>query len=186
MKRTFIAIDIVPSSKLKEVYDLVRYRLRLERINWSPVNNLHVTLNFLGDSEEELLPEIAQGIKDIVYNQACFELTLSSFGVFKNLRDPRVIWIGCDRCPEMKQIKKKLDYSLSGFGFEPETREFSPHLTLGRMKEIRQQNQLAQLITLYKDVIIQKQIADKITFYESKLTPAGAEYVSLYTLSLKS
>ena len=74
MKRTFIAVDIEPTPKLKEGYDLVRYRLRLERINWVPYNNLHITLNFLGDTEDELLPDIVKGIKDIIDNQAVFEL----------------------------------------------------------------------------------------------------------------
>jgi len=186
MKRTFIAADILPTSKLKKDYDLVRYRLRLERINWVPVNNLHITLNFLGDTEEELLADIVRSIENIVRGKTGFELTLRSFGVFKNLREPRVIWIGCDPCPVLGMIKKELDGCLSGFGFEPENRAFSPHLTLGRVREIRQQNQLSQLITLYKEVEIQKQMVDKITLYESKLTPAGTEYMPIQVFPLSS
>jgi 2'-5' RNA ligase len=186
MKRTFIAANILPASKLKEDYELVRYRLRLERINWVPVNNLHITLNFLGDTEEELLADILQSMENIVKGKTGFELTLRSFGVFKNLWEPRVIWIGCDPCPALELIKKELDRSLSGFGFEPENRPFSPHLTLGRVRKIRQQNQLSQLITLFKEVEIQKQMVDKITLYESKLTPEGAEYVPIQVFSLSS
>jgi|WetSurSiteA1Bulk_404760.scaffolds.fasta_scaffold00196_12 RNA 2',3'-cyclic 3'-phosphodiesterase len=186
MKRIFIAIDIVPSPKLKEDYELVRYRMRLERINWVQVDNLHITLNFLGDTEEEMLPDIMDRLQDIANGKQPFGLTLRSFGVFSSLRDPRVIWIGCDPCPELVQIKKELDYCLSGFGFVPENRAFSPHLTLGRVKAIRQQNQLAQLISLYKEVVFQKQPVDRIVMYESKLTPEGAAYIPLQVSFLKS
>jgi 2'-5' RNA ligase len=185
MKRTFIAIDIVPSPRLIEDYDLVRYRLRTERINWVPAGQLHITLNFLGDTDEESLLQIGQTIERTVNTKTNFELTLRSLGVFRSLREPRVIWIGCDKCPGIEHIKKELDHSLTIFGFEPEDRDYSPHLTLGRVKEMRQQNQLSQLITLYKEVAFQKQIVDKITMYESKLTPAGPEYLPLYVFLLK-
>jgi 2'-5' RNA ligase len=179
VKRTFIAVDIVASEKLKEVYELVRYRMRLERIIWVSVNNLHITLNFLGDTEEVLLPAIAQSMEKAVKEQAAFELTLRSTGVFKDLRDPRVLWIGCDPCPNLQKIKTDLDRSLNGMGFKIESREFSPHLTLGRIKGMRQINQLAQLVSMYKDVAFQKQQIDSIVLYESKLTLSGSEYIPL-------
>jgi len=186
MRRTFIAIDIVASDKLKEVYELARYRMRLERINWVPVGNLHITINFLGDTEEELLADIAKSIENTINRYNHFELILRSFGIFKNLRDIRVIWLGCDPCPILQQLKKELDINLSGLGFGPEIREFSPHLTLGRVRDIHQSNQLVQLITKYKDVEFQKQCIDRIVLYESKLTPAGPEYIPIQTFSLKN
>lgn len=185
MKRTFIAIDIEAGPKLIEDFEMVRYRLRLERINWVPIGNLHLTLYFLGDTEEELLSDIPQVIGNIANKIDYFELTLRSFGVFKNLRDPRVLWFGIDHCDLLYQIKKELDLGLSDFGFIPETRPFSPHLTLGRVKVIRQQNQLVQLITLFKEIVIQNQLVTKLTFYESKLSPDGPIYIPLYVAPFK-
>jgi 2'-5' RNA ligase len=185
MKRTFIAIDIIPSVKLKEDYELVRHRLRLERISWVPEKNLHFTLNFLGDTAEELLADIVQGIENLTKRTTSFCLTLRSFGVFKNLHDPRVIWIGCDPCPEIELIKKELDNTLTILGLEPENRTFSPHITLGRVKNIHQQNQLAQLITMHKDTLFQSQKVDKIILYESKPTAAGATYLPIEEFFLK-
>jgi 2'-5' RNA ligase len=185
MKRTFIAIEIIPSAKLKEDYELVRHRLRLERISWVPDKNLHITLNFLGDTAEELLADIAQCIENITKRSTSFYLSLHSFGVFRNLHDPRVIWIGCDPCPEVEQIKKELDNTLAILGFEPENRTFSPHITLGRVKIIHQQNQLAQLITMHKDTFFQSQKVDKIILYESKPTATGATYLLIEEFFLK-
>jgi 2'-5' RNA ligase len=184
MKRTFIALDITPAPKLIEDYEVIRHRLRLERINWVQVDNLHITLNFLGDTDDNLLPDIFECIKNVTNKNNCFELTFRSLGVFRNLRDPRVIWIGCDKSADLEQIKIVLDTGVHHIGIEPEGRDFSPHLTLGRVKEIRQQNQLAQLIALHKDTVFQKQTIDKITLYESKLSPSGPEYIPLKVFPL--
>ena len=179
MRRTFIAVDVVASEKVKELYELVRYRMRLEKVNWVATSNLHITLNFLGETEEELLPAITQSIESVIVGQTGFKLLLRSFGVFKSIHDPRVVWIGCDPCPPLQKIKKELDNNLSRLGFKPEYREFSPHLTLGRIKEIRQINQLAQLVATYKDAVFQEQLVKSIVLYESRLTSTGSEYTPI-------
>jgi RNA 2',3'-cyclic 3'-phosphodiesterase len=185
MKRTFLAVDIKPTEKLKEDFGLMRYRLRLERINWVSEGSLHITTNFLGDTEEDLLPLMIKNLEESLTLMPAFELLIRSFGVFRNLHDPRVIWLGCDPCPALQQIKNKLDQILSGMGFKPESRDFSPHLTLGRVKNLRQINQLSQLITLYKDSVIQKQWIDHVILYESRLTPAGPEYIPIKNFLLQ-
>jgi 2'-5' RNA ligase len=185
MKRTFIAIDIIPADKLKEAYDLIRYRMRLERINWVPADHMHITLNFLGDTEDNLLSEIKVIAKGIADKHHAFEISLHSFGVFKSLKEPRVLWLGCEPSSALDQIKEELDESLAVLGFEPENRPFRPHLTVGRVKDIRQQNQLVQLITLFKNTTFQKQLINSIIIYESKLTPTGPNYVMLEKFRLK-
>ena len=184
VKRTFIAFEIKASAKLKQDYELIRHRLRLERINWIPVENLHITLNFLGDTGEESLPEIIRSVETIAGKHAPLEIMLRSFGVFKSLREPRVIWMGCSIDPDLVQLKKELDNCLSLFGFEPDNREFLPHLTLGRVKQIRQINQLAQLITLFKESEFQRQWIDKLVLFESILKPEGPEYIPIHELPL--
>ena len=183
-KRTFIAVDIQPGNRLKEAFELIRYRMRLEKINWVETGNMHITLSFLGDTDESLLPGISGAIRNAAGQFQPFELVLRSFGVFKNLSDPRVLWFGCDASETLAQIKNKLDDLLLPIGFEPENRKYSPHLTLGRVKGIKQVNQLSQLIALYKEAIIQQQQIDRIVFYESRLTQQGAVYVPIQTFLL--
>lgn len=186
MRRTFIAIEIKASDKLKQEYELIRHRMRLERINWVPAENLHITLNFLGETSEESLPGIIQGVEVIAGKHAPLEIILRSFGVFKNLHEPRVLWIGCTVEPGLLQLKKELDQYLGLFGYKTDEREFSPHLTLGRVKEIRQVNQLAQLITLYKDIDFQQQWVDSLVLFESVLKPEGPEYISIHKFHLRN
>ena len=63
MKRTFIALDILPSAKTKAAYETIRQKLGHEKINWIPDDNLHITINFLGDTREEILPGLLENIR---------------------------------------------------------------------------------------------------------------------------
>jgi 2'-5' RNA ligase len=185
MKRIFFAVDVVAERALLGAYGSIRNRLKQERINWVPAEQLHITLAFLGDMEEGLISGMVAAVEKILELHREFEITLSAMGVFKDLRDPRVIWIGCTAGPEFQQIKSDLDQVLTGFGYEPDNRVFSPHLTLGRIKGMRNTNHLAKLITLYKDVVFQQQVISQIVLYESRLTPAGPEYIPLKKFILK-
>jgi RNA 2',3'-cyclic 3'-phosphodiesterase len=179
MKRTFIAIDVLPDPGLKEIIEQIHYRLRYEKITWVQPDLLHITLNFLGDTEDKLLPGIISNIDSITKGFGSFELVLKSIGVYKNIRDPRVLWIGCEKSPAIDELKDKSDHHLTVLGFDAEKRGYSPHVTLGRIKSLRQVNQLNQIITQYLDTIFQKQLIDHVVLYESILKPAGAEYIPL-------
>ena len=185
MKRLFFAVDIVPGKALLETYDLIRYRLRLEKINWVSSDQMHITLAFLGDTESEVMPDIISAAAAVFEQRSHFDLTLSAAGVFKNLHDPRIFWIGCRAGPEFQQVKSDLDRVLAGFGYEPDNRVFSPHLTLGRIKGLRNPNQLAQLITLYKEVVFQQDVIRQVVLYESRLTTVGPEYTPVQVFTLK-
>jgi 2'-5' RNA ligase len=176
MKRTFVAIDIVASDKLTEVYEQVLYRMRLERINWVALGSLHITLCFLGNTPDPMLSDVAAVITKAVRETAAFELTLRSLGVFRDLRDPHVIWIGCEPSSPMQDIKSALDQQFKEIGFAVDSRPFTPHLTLGRMRGVRQINQLSQLLALYKEVEIQKNTITHVVWFESTLKPDGPEY----------
>jgi 2'-5' RNA ligase len=84
----------------------------------------------------------------------------------------------------MGSLKYHLDGSLQKFGYEPENRAFAPHLTLGRIKGMRQVNQLSQLITQYKDTEFQTLTIDKFVLFESRLLPDGPDYVVIHSFGL--
>jgi 2'-5' RNA ligase len=184
MKRTFIAFKINPSSKLMEEYDLLRHRLRAEKINWVLPEKLHITVKFMGDTENEKIPQMAVAIKRKLSAHRPFEIVLAGAGVFKNMHDPRVIWLGSNPCHQLQQVKMEIDEALAEFGFRTEQRAFVPHLTLGRIKMMRSHDQLAQWISRNKETIFQQQHVDEMLFLESMLTPQGPEYLELYKLRL--
>ena len=184
MKRLFIAIEINRRKTLEEAYQVMRTSLRMERINWVSLENLHITLKFLGDTSGDDIPQIMDRLKGLCKDLKPFTISLTSLGVFKNLHEPRVIWIGCSQCNALSDFQARLEKGLTEIGIEPEARTFSPHLTLGRMKDIRQINPLTQLITNYKNFEFQQQAVDRIILYESVLNPSGPQYDKLLEVRL--
>ena len=185
MKRLFLAIDITPGAALVDAYDDVRHTLRMEKINWVRKDQMHLTLAFLGDTEENALPGLISGIENSIKAHHSFNLTLAGLGVFRNIHDPRVIWIGCESENEFQEIKADTNKVLVSLGFEVEDRPFAPHLTLGRIKFIRHPNHLGQLIGVYMDTVFQSENVRKIVLYESKLTTNGPEYTAIHRFILE-
>jgi RNA 2',3'-cyclic 3'-phosphodiesterase len=184
MKRLFIAADINPEKALLDAYDDIRHTLRMEKINWVRKDQMHLTLAFPGDTEENIIPDLVSAIESAIKAHHSFHLTLTGLGIFRNIHDPRVIWAGCKSEQEFQEIKSDTDKVLESFEFEVDPRPFSPHLTLGRIKFIRHLNHLSQLIGVYKDMVFQSENVEKIVLYESKLTTDGPEYTPVHKFSL--
>jgi 2'-5' RNA ligase len=185
MKRTFIAIKIHPNEKMRMILDNFKQALSAEKVKWIDPEIMHITLVFLGDTDEKIISYISEKINRISLDYSSFELVFRSAGVFKNFRDPRVIWIGTETNPVLQDIKIRIDNELSEYGFEKETREFRPHLTLGRIKWIKNIPALEQAIQQYKDQEVQREPINEIIFYESILKPDGPVYLPILSAPLK-
>ncbi|HEX2393722.1 MAG TPA: RNA 2',3'-cyclic phosphodiesterase, partial [Bacteroidales bacterium] len=179
MKRTFIAFDITPSEAVKEVFETVRHKLRNERISWTDPDRLHITLKFLGDTTEEKIPSIVSAVNATVRPYDPFRVILTGLGVFRNIHDPHVIWMGCRIENSLVTFKQELEAAIGALGFEVEKRTFSPHLTLGRIKLIRQTNHLSEILTAYKEKVFQEFMVTDLIYYESRLTPSGSVYTPI-------
>jgi 2'-5' RNA ligase len=184
MKRTFIAFDIKPSETVIGFYDTLRSRLRDSRISWIDQDKLHITVKFLGDTEEVLIPQIISAVSVIIEKHEPFRLSLLGLGIFRNFHDPHVIWIGCRIEERLAGLKSELEVSLKAFGFMTETRKFAPHLTLGRIKLLRQTNQLKDLLYEFKGRFFQEVMINELIYYESRLTPSGSIYTPLHRFTI--
>jgi len=184
MKRTFIAVKIIPGEKMKAIYNHFREDLSREKIKWVDIRSMHITLCFLGETRKEIIPQMKQEISETVRIFPPIVLNFHGCGVFRNIRDPKVIWIGLKRNGIFSNLKKNLDESLRPFGFVPEKREFKPHLTLARVKWIRNISTLEDLLQEYKDEQVQDSRINEVIFYESILKQEGPEYIPLLTAKL--
>ncbi len=184
MKRTFIAARIHPEENMKEVYYNFREDLSREKIKWVDPESLHITLCFLGDTNEDQI----QGLKDEIEKAVSFfpplKLTFHGCGIFRNFRDPRVIWFGLEKNELLRDLKKSLDKTIEPFGFTADKREFSPHLTIARIKWIRDISVLEDIISAYKDEPVQVSEIREVIYYESILKPDGPEYIPLLNATL--
>jgi 2'-5' RNA ligase len=179
MQRTFIALKITPEKGMYDCIMALQEGLRREKIKWVDPGKLHITLHFLGDTDPQQVEDTVKILEKAVPGFACPEVVFGGLGLFRNIRDPRVLWIGMDPGPILPELKETLDRQLAGIGFPPEERKFKPHLTLARIKFIKNSDALEGFLREYSDAVFQKDRIREIIYYESILRPEGPQYIPL-------
>lgn len=176
MKRIFIALKIDPATEFKGILNSLKSLTAGENIKWVDPINIHLTLAFLGDTEEERIK-----IAGLVLKRECscfgeFTFTLKGAGLFKNHRVPRVIWIGISENDKLLSLNQKIMNGLKDTGFGMEDRPFSPHITLGRIKLLKNSSILESFFDKYGEAEIQKVNVREVILFESILRPTGPIY----------
>ena len=130
--RLFTAIDL-PQEILLRLERLLSALRPEALIKWSPLDNLHVTTKFIGEWPEERIPELHGLLQQVTRRQA-FELEMKGLGWFPNERSPRVLWLGVEGGEPLAALASATEDTLAPLGIAKEERDFSPHLTLARIK----------------------------------------------------
>jgi 2'-5' RNA ligase len=181
MLRTFIAV------KIAETVELRRLHARLAQLGdrFRPValDNLHVTLKFLGDTSSAQVPEVAAIAKRVVEDRPAMLVRLSGVGAFPNARRPSVVWVGLQDSETLGKIAGDLNRELALLGFAPEERAFQPHLTLLRIRT-RPPDDLFALLTEEATAEYGTVLIDAVEYLQSELTPLGSRYSRLATFQL--
>ncbi len=187
--RLFIAIDI-DEKNMVAINDLQK-QLRAEAnakagdVKWVTAKNIHLTLKFLGEVEEDKLPEICQITEDVAVSYKPFDLSIESVGHFGG-KSATVLWVGTSaETEELLQMQKDLEEKFASAGWPAEEREFSGHLTLARIKNPKAGFKIAQLAERYKNFKIGTLAVNSICVYKSQLTPDGPVYTLLGNYKLK-
>lgn len=183
--RTFVAINIPAHirQELGRVQDLFRHADIAVR--WIRPEGLHVTLKFLGEVEEERIPEIRGVMVEAARGASPFTLEITEVDAFPNARYPRIIWIGLeDASGELQRLQVKLEKGFRKLGFEPEERDYTPHLTMGRVAVSRGRGQLIRLLHTEKRRHGEIFEVSAVDLMRSTLKPTGAEYSLLESVPL--
>lgn len=183
--RTFIALPITDgvAAFLKRMQE--RLRSPVANIRWVPVANIHLTLKFLGDIDPSRVPAINARLDAVARSIPCFTLTAEGVGVFPNLRQARVFWVGFSGVNKpLEALQQKLESGLETLGFKREPRPFRAHLTIGRSRQRTDSKALGALLEPLKTEVSDSFGVDQIRLYQSVLTPSGAEYSLLHTAHL--
>jgi 2'-5' RNA ligase len=138
--------------------------------------NLHITLKFLGDTDEDKIALIGRAMEGSVRGAAPFEVRFRGLGAFPSARSIRVVWVGLQGAEPLGRISRSLDEELSGLGFEREQRGFSPHMTLGRVRTPRSWGSLPAILDKYADEDFGVLRVEKISLKKSVLGPKGPTY----------
>jgi 2'-5' RNA ligase len=182
---TFIAVSL-STSILTSIGKLVRtLQPDFEEVRWVETNNLHVTLKFLGDVPLNDLPQLIRAVTQSVNRIDSFDLTFQEFGVFPNHESPRTIWFGCrEGSEELIQLAESIDEGLHSIGFPKETRRFSPHLTIGRVKKSTQASSLMSVLGEHQNRHFGSCSVSEVQIFSSELTRRGPIYDELAVVPL--
>jgi len=184
--RTFIAVDL-PSKVKAQISEIIgQLRPLGATVGWVRPEGLHLTLKFLGEIPQEQLATVSSAVQAGATTIAPFSFVLAELGGFPDLQRPRVLWIGVPEGHQsLKQLQESIEEQLVGQGFPREQRDFSPHLTIGRVKSPHGlQPLLAKLpgVSFRSDPIP----VSAVKLMRSQLKPTGAEYSTLEVFPLKS
>jgi 2'-5' RNA ligase len=184
--RTFAAIDIPPFVKdfIGEFIKHIRGRRR--GIKWVNTDNLHITLKFIGEHDEELTQAVESALTPIAAAATPFEITISHMGAFPDRNNPRIIWQKIETRPPLSllNLHSSIEAALEPLGIEREKRKFSSHLTIGRIKQPSDLEGLWAYEQQHPFPPISFE-AESFSLYRSVLKPKGAQYTVLKNYSLQ-
>ena len=185
MKRLFIAFKITPDTNYLSIYNRIKNARSADRITWVKPDVTHFTLHFFGETAENNIPVISECARKAVSENETFEIRIANTGIFGSRYDPRVIWFGIDPNEKLTQLHSNLKNELATQGWIPDRQNFVPHITVGRIKEIRDKTLFQEDMNKVRNAFIMQQKVDHITLYESILHPQGPEYIALEEFRLK-
>ena len=180
--RLFIAIDLPNNvmESLSELQEKLKENMGEEdRISFVKTDNIHLTLKFLGEVKEDKIESIKERLRSVKYNK--FKLSISEIGVFPDNKPIRVIWVGVKEEEQLFELHKLIDFSMSKY-FALE-RDFKGHMTLGRVKMLKEWKGFSKQIKTMK-IEEHSFDVDRFQLVQSKLMPKGPEYTVIEEYNL--
>ena len=187
--RAFIAIEIPArvQDEIQAATASLQNTLGPDLVRWVAPRNLHLTLKFLGDISPASVEILQQMLRTESGQHRPFEIRLEGLGAFPTVHRPRVIWTGLVAPGALDSLQRGIESASARLGYEAEERPFSPHLTLGRVK----QNLTTAGLQRVRMALEQTQIGDLGTarvealhLFRSDLQPGGSIYTRLFSANL--
>lgn len=179
-KRLFAAVNIHPAESFLNIFNQIKQALRNERITWINTSSIHLTIKFFGETFTDQIPTIDTCLKAATDSFQQFELEVKNTGMFGSKYDPRVIWFGIEDGNQLQQLFLRVSAELKTIGILPDRQNFVPHLTIGRIKELRDKKGFQRVLDQYKEHASGKQIISQMILYESILRREGPLYIPLH------
>ena len=154
MKRLFIAIKTQSDPALIELVNSLKTKLNHDRINWVNISQLHLTLKFIGETEDKSVDLILQAMTEAIIGFQPMTILFDKAGIFGSSYNPRVIWIGPKQTnPEIIRLGESIIRNLDLVGFSRDRQNFVPHLTLGRIHSIADKTNFQSVMNAIPDKV---------------------------------
>jgi len=189
--RCFIAIELDQDirGELAQLQKHLRKKLpgNESSITWVNPDHIHLTLKFLGEVADPLVPEICAAVSAAAAQCAPFDIEIGNLGCFPPHRPARVLWVGIrNGQDDLAALAEAVDIYLSELDFPPENRKFSAHLTLARIKHENAGRATRNVVEKTDPFTFGSQSVTALTLFQSQLTPRGSIYTPLHYASLTS
>jgi 2'-5' RNA ligase len=188
--RSFIAIEL--PDELKEGLSQLQAQMILGKassVKWVDPSGIHLTLKFLGNIAVSRISAITRAMEEAARGLSSFQLKVTGLGGFPNLKRVQVAWVGIGgEVDKLGQLQQRIESNLAPLGFAAESRRFTPHLTLARLRDRaspEERERFGQLITDTKFEAAYTIKVDSINLMRSQLTREGAIYSRLSSFELK-
>ena len=179
MKRLFLAIPIKTNDNgfIPLLEGLRRQLAHEKRINWVKPDNIHLTLKFIGNTPNEDIPKIIDGVGEMLKNHKSFTMDFNRTGIFGSRYAPRVLWLGMQNTPqELYDLEEDTLTTFDNLGYLRDRQNFVPHITLGRIKELCEKQYFQKIVSGIEQKSYIKQEVNEIILFQSILRPEGAVY----------
>ncbi len=176
--RTFIAIETSPAVRRRAADLQNKLRESEVKATWTDPENMHITLQFLGDVDDTEIPEVCKRVAAAAEPFESFFVEFSKAGAFPGLEKPRTLWIGVDQGrQELVDLQHAIQESLVEMRFPRERRTYRPHLTIARVRESGPNvSRLAELLARYRDFKAESCDVSEVLIMASYLERTGPTY----------
>ena len=202
MIRAFLAVELSQElrAELAVIQQELKQRIEPElkrdpRISWVQPAKMHLTIKFIGDMDEQVIDSLLGAVEQAIGSQTAVNVPLERLGVFPRPHSPRVLWVGpsekweCGReAKRVTEIHGAIEQACEGLGFLLETKPFSPHLTLARIKvgERHVGVGLDKAGALDRPLSLSSLAMESVVLMKSELKPTGSVYTRLWEARLKA
>ncbi len=189
--RVFIAIEIPPVVRQAIEKNTARLRSALDAnlVRWTPTSNIHLTLKFLGDVSPPTIDMLSQMLTLEASQHISFTMQFGGLGTFPTPRRPRVIWVGIQAPAALEALQHGIEAATAKMGYPPEGPPFSPHLTIGRVRQTAGPADAQKIRIALEETKIGALGTGKVEavhLFKSDLKPSGSVYTRLFSAPLQT
>ena len=185
--RAFVAADL-PREVIDELARVVSALAgaRVRGLRTVKPEGVHLTLKFLGSVPKSDIPAVTSAISSVVRQHRPFTLDIGGFGAYPGDHSPRVLWAGVSGPEALLSLRADIEESLTPLGFATDSRQWSPHLTLARIRDgtSKRDRRLAWKALANLEAISRKTTVSSVSLVASRLTPKGAVYSTVETFKI--
>jgi len=187
--RAFIAVEL-PEEARRRLFQAIELAggQGLSGVRWVRPEGMHLTLKFLGEIAPSMVERVTEALQAACQGAGPFQLALSHVGAFPDLRMPRVLWVSLSgELEPLRELQGRIESAMQRLGFPAERRRFSPHITLGRVRDGVSPGQRRRVGDAFGKTSVEGASpwhVEGVSLMRSTLTPEGAIYDHLSQIAL--